>query len=82
MIGLVARVADRGYGFIHGAGGRVYFHANDMAPGAIFDALEVGDAVAFDVVTDGPKGPRAVNVRTVAARPTASRRGERTADPS
>jgi CspA family cold shock protein len=62
MKGTIARVTDRGYGFIKPEEGDkdVFFHAhslNDLA----FDDLREGDAITFEM-EDGPKGPSATNV--------------------
>ena len=66
MQGTIKRVVrDRGFGFIRSAEGReIFFHRSSLQ-GLDFDALKEGDAVEFDV-EDGPKGPRAVAVRTAA----------------
>ncbi len=57
-------VRDRGFGFIRGDDGKeVFFHRSGLM-GADYDALSEGDAVEY-VVQDGPRGPRAENVRNV-----------------
>ena len=60
--GTIARVTDRGFGFIQveGADKDVFFHANEVQNVA-FNDLQDGDAVTFDLI-DGPKGPSATNV--------------------
>ena len=62
MTGKVARVTDRGFGFITPETGDkdLFFHANSLQ-GVSFDQLSEGDVVTFDV-EDGPKGPAATNV--------------------
>lgn len=62
MTGKIARVTDRGFGFITPDSGEkdVFFHAKDVE-GVEFNDLKEGDAVNFDIV-DGPKGPAAANV--------------------
>lgn len=67
MQGTIARVTDRGFGFITPADGEkdVFFHANELA-GVMFDELREGDAVTYEIV-DGPKGPAATNVQRAAA---------------
>ena len=62
MTGKIARVTDRGFGFITPDSGEkdVFFHAKDVQ-GVEFNDLKEGDAVSFDIV-DGPKGPAAANV--------------------
>ena len=63
MKGTIARLTDRGFGFITPEGGDkdVFFHANGLQ-GVEFNDLREGDAVTFDMV-DGPKGPAAENVQ-------------------
>jgi cold shock protein len=59
-------VSDRGFGFIAGASGDVFFHHSVVADGK-FEELKVGQPVSYEVTT-GPdergrdKGPRAVSV--------------------
>jgi cold shock protein len=55
--------AEKGYGFIKGAGGQEYFFHQSAISGEGIDMLREGDTVEFDVGPDGPKGPRAENVR-------------------
>jgi CspA family cold shock protein len=53
----------RGYGFIAQEGEKdVFVHVKDLAPGV--QALTENQAVDFEV-TEGKKGPQAVNVRPV-----------------
>jgi CspA family cold shock protein len=54
--------AQKGYGFIEQANGGkdVFVHVTGLAPGV--SALSEGQAVEFEV-TEGQKGPQAVNVR-------------------
>lgn len=55
--------AQRGYGFIAPEEGKdVFVHVKDLAPGVA--TLSENQAVEFEV-TDGKKGPQAVNVRLV-----------------
>lgn len=60
--GTIARVTDRGFGFIkpNDGGDDLFFHMNELQ-GVDFDSLNEGDAVEFEV-TEGPKGPQASNV--------------------
>lgn len=60
--GKIARLTDRGFGFITPEGGEkdLFFHANELQ-GVEYNDLNVGDAVTFETA-DGPKGPNAVNV--------------------
>jgi cold shock protein len=63
MTGKIARVTDRGFGFITPEGGNkdVFFHAQSLVD-TRFDDLREGDAVTFEI-EEGPKGPAAVNVQ-------------------
>ena len=60
--GTIARLTDRGFGFIAREGGQkdIFFHANELQ-NAQFNDLREGDAVTFEV-GEGPKGPNAKNV--------------------
>ena len=60
--GKIARLMDKGYGFIaiEGEEKDLFFHANELQ-GIGFDDLNEGDKVTFEV-TDGDKGPSATNV--------------------
>lgn len=60
--GTIARVTDRGFGFIAREGEEkdVFFHSNELK-NVSFDELNEGDKVEFEI-TDGPKGQSAVNV--------------------
>ena len=54
---------QKGYGFIEQEeGGDVFVHVKELAPGIV--TLEENQSVAFEV-TQGQKGPQAVNVRPV-----------------
>jgi CspA family cold shock protein len=63
MNGTIARVTDRGFGFItpEGSDKDVFFHAQSLVD-THFDDLKEGDAVTFEM-EEGPKGPAAVNVQ-------------------
>jgi len=59
-------VRDRGFGFIRGEDGKeVFFHRSGLGA-SDYDALNEGDNVEYQV-QEGPRGPRAENVRAVAA---------------
>lgn len=62
MEGTIARLTDRGFGFISREGEEkdLFFHANELQ-GVDFNDLKVGDTVTFEV-TDSPKGPSATKV--------------------
>lgn len=55
--------ADKGFGFIRDTTGKeVFFHSSAIY-GEGIDNLREGDGVEFDLGEDGPRGPRATNVR-------------------
>ena len=53
---------DKGFGFIKDASGKEFFFHQSAVYGEGIDNLREGDSVEFDV-GEGPKGPRAENVR-------------------
>jgi CspA family cold shock protein len=53
---------DKGFGFIKDDSGKEYFFHQSAVYGEGIDNLREGDSVEFDV-GQGPKGPRAENVR-------------------
>ena len=62
-------VADRGFGFISGEQGEVFFHHSSVN-GTAFDDLQQGQAVEYELdQTEDPrrrnKGPRAASVTPV-----------------
>ena len=63
--GTIARVTDRGFGFItiEGNSKDLFFHSKDLV-GVAFDDLREGDKVSFEV-TEGEKGPSATNVSRI-----------------
>ena len=56
-------VADKGFGFIAGDRGDLFFHHSALQNTTI-EALQIGQAVEYEEGT-GPKGPRAENVKVV-----------------
>jgi len=63
MTGTIQRlVTEKGFGFIAATDGKEYFFHSSACSGTPFDSLHTGQAVSFDV-GQGPKGPRAENVR-------------------
>ena len=56
-------VSDRGFGFIEGERGDIFFHSSSVE-GTAFEALSEGQRVEYEEGS-GPKGPRAENVRLV-----------------
>ncbi|HEX4799141.1 MAG TPA: cold shock domain-containing protein [Candidatus Paceibacterota bacterium] len=63
MKGKIARVTDRGFGFITPDSGEkdLFFHARSLMDGLMFDSLKEGEEVTFEI-EQGDKGPSAVNV--------------------
>ncbi|UCD17114.1 MAG: cold shock domain-containing protein [Candidatus Zixiibacteriota bacterium] len=59
-----ALIRDKGFGFIKAEdGNEVFFHRSALQ-GVEFESLEEGTNVEFDMES-GPKGPRAVSMKTV-----------------
>ena len=56
-------VTDKGFGFIQRDQGDIFFHLS-VLEGVQFENLEEGNTVEYEV-GEGPKGPRAENVRLV-----------------
>jgi cold shock protein len=60
--GIVKRLTDKGFGFIDtGTGKDIFFHMSAVE-GVRFEDLKQGQRVSFSE-GQGPKGPRAENVR-------------------
>ncbi len=56
-------VSGKGFGFIEGDNGELFFHSSSVESGS-FDDLREGQSVEY-TEGHGPKGPRAENVRVV-----------------
>ena len=56
-------LADKGFGFIDGERGDLFFHHSALE-GTAIEALRVGQAVSYEEGR-GPKGPQAQRVRAV-----------------
>ena len=54
-------IAEKGFGFINGNGGEIFFHHSALI-GTTIEALSEGQSVEYEEGR-GPKGPRAENVR-------------------
>ena len=62
--GTIKRKTDKGFGFIDtGTGKDMFFHSANLE-GVSFDELKVGDRVSYNA-GQGPKGPRAENVKRI-----------------
>ena len=62
--GAIKTLTTKGFGFIEGQDGKEYFFHQSACGGVRFDDLHEGQAVTFEV-GQGPKGPRAENVKLV-----------------
>jgi len=56
-------IADKGFGFIEGGQGDLFFHHSEL-DGTSIEALQVGQQVTYEEGR-GPKGPRAEKIRPV-----------------
>lgn len=62
--GTIKRITDRGFGFIeNGTEKDMFFHSSSVED-ASFEDLREGQRVSYDM-GQGPKGPRAENVRII-----------------
>lgn len=61
--GTIKKLAEKGFGFIASDGGDVFFHVSALQD-VEFEQLQEGQSVEYEI-GQGPKGPRAENVRVV-----------------
>ena len=62
--GTIKRKTQKGFGFIEdGTGTDMFFHSSAVE-GVTYDELQEGQRVSYNV-GQGPKGPRAENVRRI-----------------
>ena len=61
--GTIKKLMDKGFGFIEGERGDIFFHHSAVTEGS-FDSLQEGQRVEYDEGS-GPKGPCAENVKVV-----------------
>lgn len=62
--GTIKKLTDKGFGFIeNGSGKDMFFHMSNLE-GVQFDDLQEGQRVEY-TEGQGPKGPRAENVRVI-----------------
>lgn len=61
--GTIKKIMDKGFGFIEGDRGDIFFHSSSVVEGS-FDALHVGQRVEYSEGR-GPKGPCAENVKVM-----------------
>ena len=59
--GTIKKLTDKGFGFIEGDRGDIFFHCSSLE-GTSFDELREGQTVEY-TEGQGPKGVRAENVR-------------------
>ena len=62
--GTIKKLTDKGFGFIEGAQGDIFFHHSALE-GVKYDSLQEGQRVEYEE-GQGPKGPCAENVKVVA----------------
>ncbi len=62
--GVIKRITDKGFGFIAIGGGKDLFFHRSSVEGARFEDLQEGQRVSF-TEGQGPKGPRAENVKPI-----------------
>ena len=62
LTGTIKRLTDKGFGFIAASDGTEYFFHQSACTSTRFDGLREGQSVTFER-GQGPKGPRAENVR-------------------
>jgi len=60
--GTIKRITDKGFGFIATPDGTEYFFHQSACTSTPFNSMREGQKVSF-TVGQGPKGPRAENVR-------------------
>ena len=61
--GKIKKLTDKGFGFIEGERGDIFFHHSALS-GATYDSLREGQKVEYSE-GQGPKGPRAEQVRLI-----------------
>lgn len=62
--GTIKKLTDKGFGFIQGDRGDIFFHSSSVE-GTSFESLYEGQTVQYNEGM-GPKGKRAENVQVVA----------------
>ncbi len=62
--GTIKKLAEKGFGFNASNGGDIFFHLSSVQEGLRFEELQVGQKVEYEM-GQGPKGPRAENVRVI-----------------
>ncbi len=62
--GTIKRMTDKGFGFIEDGTGKDMFFHSSAVEGMRYEELREGQQVSYNV-GQGPKGPRAENVRVI-----------------
>jgi len=62
--GTIKRITDKGFGFIEDGSEKDMFFHSSAVEGTSFEQLTEGQRVSYNV-GEGPKGPRAENVKVV-----------------
>ena len=62
--GTIKKLTDKGFGFIQGEQGDIFFHSSSVE-NASYDSLYEGQSVSYNEGM-GPKGKRAENVQPIA----------------
>ncbi len=62
--GTIKKLTDKGFGFIKGDQGEIFFHSSSVE-GIAYESLKEGQSVEYNL-GKGPKGPRAENVKVLA----------------
>ena len=63
--GTIKRLTDKGFGFIEdGSDKDMFFHMSNLVEGVSYEELQEGQRVSY-TEGQGPKGPRAENVRPI-----------------
>jgi CspA family cold shock protein len=63
LTGTVKKLTEKGFGFIEGQGGDIFFHCSAVLDGG-YDSLREGQQVEY-TEGQGPKGARAENVKAI-----------------
>ena len=61
--GTIKKLTDKGFGFIKGDRGELFFHMSSLV-GTTFESLHEGQKVEY-TEGQGPKGPRAESVKPI-----------------
>lgn len=63
LTGTVKKLTEKGFGFIEGQSGDIFFHCSAVLDGG-YDSLREGQQVEY-TEGQGPKGARAENVKAI-----------------